>query len=184
MNNNQLIGLRKGEVKLLKHNEKWHVIARDTITQLKSILQNKVVDIQHVGSTSIHNIYAKPIIDLVIGQKNLNDILDKNIITKLEKNGYIHDKEHDNDAKIFFYKGEGEVITHHIHAVIYGEGAWNSLISVRDYLNNNYDIARKYEIIKLEAEKICDNDIDKYYNYKAELLKEIKKEALKQSSNN
>lgn len=171
--NQQIIGLKKGNVNLVKHNEQWHIIAQNTIDELKNILKDAVVDIEHIGSTSIHNIYAKPIIDIVIGLKKLNDILNKDKLIILKKNGYLHDKEHDNESKIFFYKGEGDITTHHMHAVVYGEAAWNHYTKLRDYLNNNYDMALEYQNLKLQSMRDCDNDISKYHEGKTDFLKAI-----------
>ena len=169
----RIIGLKKGTVKLVEHNEQWHAIAQNTIDELKSILGDMADDIEHIGSTSICNIYAKPIIDIVIGLKKLNDILDENVINILGKHGYLRDREHDNESKIFFYKGQGDIITHHMHAVVYGEYAWNCYTKLRDHLNENYDIACRYQDLKLESMRNCDDDISKYHEGKAELLKEI-----------
>lgn len=173
MNDKNVIGLKKGTVKLLEHNKEWHNIAQKSIVVLKSILEDIVVDIQHVGSTSIDGIWAKPIIDLVVGLNDKNEILDKSILLQLEQIGYIHDKEHDNAGKIFFYKGFEDIVTHHVHVVEYNKKAWNSYVGLRDYLNANPEMAKKYENIKLMAQKQCNNNLDKYYNAKRDLLKEI-----------
>ena len=69
-----MIGLKRGSVKLLSHQEEWDKNAENVILELKQLFGNAAVDIQHVGSTAIASIYAKPIIDIVIGLRNLNDI--------------------------------------------------------------------------------------------------------------
>ena len=70
-----MIGLKRGSVALLSHQEEWDKNAENVILELKQLLGNAAVDIQHVGSTAIVSIYAKPIIDIVIGLRDLNDIL-------------------------------------------------------------------------------------------------------------
>lgn len=176
---NQIIGMKKGSVTLVKHDRKWDTIAKKTIGDIKNILGDLSVAIEHIGSTSIKNIYAKPIIDIVVGLGKLNDILEENIICELEKYGYVHDPEYDNSAKIFFFKSSGELITHNIHAVVYKEKAWNCYTKLRDYLNKHDDVALKYQDIKIEQLKNCHHDISKYHDGKAEFLKEITVKALK-----
>ena len=66
-NSNSELGLARGTVSVVPHNDEWEVTGRKTIAKLKELLGDTAVDIQHVGSTSIKGIYAKPIIDLVIG---------------------------------------------------------------------------------------------------------------------
>ena len=68
------LGLKRGSVKLISHQEEWDKIAENVILELKQLFGNAAVDIQHVGSTAIHSIYAKPIIDILIGLHDLNDI--------------------------------------------------------------------------------------------------------------
>ena len=66
-----MLGLKKGTVKLESHKKDWEKNASDIITLLWSILNHAAVDIQHVGSTAIRKIHAKPIIDIVVGLRVL-----------------------------------------------------------------------------------------------------------------
>ena len=61
-----MIGLKRGTVKLCEHEKEWEFEAQNTISRLKQILGNVIKDIQHVGSTSILSIKAKPIIDIAV----------------------------------------------------------------------------------------------------------------------
>lgn len=70
-----MIGLKRGSVKLISHQEEWNKNAEKVILKLKQLLGDAAVDIQHVGSTAIASIYAKPIIDIVIGVRDLNDVV-------------------------------------------------------------------------------------------------------------
>ena len=56
-----MIGLRRGDVKLFEHNKEWKIEGERTVNELRKILGSDAVDIQHVGSTSIKSIKAKPI---------------------------------------------------------------------------------------------------------------------------
>ena len=58
-----MIGLKRGAVTLCEHEKEWELEAQNTISRLKQILGNVIKDIQHVGSTSIRSIKAKPIPD-------------------------------------------------------------------------------------------------------------------------
>ncbi len=64
------IGLKRGEVAIENHQIEWEFSAKNTIDILKNTLNNDIVDAQHIGSTSIKNICAKPIIDIVVSVKN------------------------------------------------------------------------------------------------------------------
>ena len=61
-----MIGLKRGTVMLCEHEKEWEIEAQNTIFRLKNILGSVIKDIQHVGSTSIPSIKAKPIIDIAL----------------------------------------------------------------------------------------------------------------------
>ena len=70
-----MIGLKRGTVALCEHEKEWEIEAQNTISRLKKILGNVAKDIQHVGSTAILSIKAKPIIDIGIAVDNFDDVL-------------------------------------------------------------------------------------------------------------
>ncbi|WP_227450508.1 GrpB family protein [Clostridioides sp. ES-S-0108-01] len=70
-----MLGLKRGIVGLVPHQTIWHKKTEDIIILLKKLLGEVALDIQHIGSTSICKIHAKPIIDIAIGVSTLDDIL-------------------------------------------------------------------------------------------------------------
>ena len=70
-----MIGLKRGTVQLCEHEKEWEIEAQNTIARLKEILGDVIKDIQHVGSTSILTIKAKPIIDIALAVDDFDDIL-------------------------------------------------------------------------------------------------------------
>ena len=69
------LGLKRGTVQLEPHDKQWDEAAIQTIKKLKSILGDDAVDIQHIGSTAIPAIKAKPIIDIVVGVTDFEKIM-------------------------------------------------------------------------------------------------------------
>lgn len=74
------LGLRRGTVALEPHNTEWERTAMQTIAKLRELLPDVIIDAQHIGSTAIKGISAKPIIDIVIGVADFDDILSHNDI--------------------------------------------------------------------------------------------------------
>ena len=105
------LGLKRGSVELLSHQEEWDKNAENVILELKQLFGNAAVDIQHVGSTAIHSIYAKPIIDIVIGLRDLNDI--SPYMQLLEEHGFIFRGE-DVAGQMLFVMGDFEKERAHI----------------------------------------------------------------------
>lgn len=171
------IGLKRGLVKLNKHDEAWEINAAQTIEKLNSMLKNIVIDAQHIGSTAIKHIVAKPIIDVVVGVHHIKDVKDK--IQVLENNGFFHRPNNDMDDYMMFVCGDmqKEIRTHHIHFVIYSNEEWQNQINFRDYLNANISAAKKYEKLKIE---LCDeykNNRYKYTQSKDYMIKLLQQEA-------
>nr|WP_325181452.1 GrpB family protein [uncultured Oscillibacter sp.] len=129
-----MTGLKRGTVMLALHQEEWTQNAERTIQALNRLLEPVAVDIQHIGSTAIPSIHAKPIIDLVIGVRNLDDIAP---YVELLKQHDIVFRGEDVAGQLLFVMGdfEKDTRTHHIHVVRWNGAEWNNYINFRDYLN-------------------------------------------------
>ena len=110
------LGLRRGTVLVEPHDAEWDVIAAETIAELHSILQDVLVDAQHIGSTAIKDICAKPIIDIVAGVSDFDKLLSRNSV--LEENGFIF-RGQVHPLQYLYICGDNDIRTHHVHAVIY-----------------------------------------------------------------
>ena len=164
------IGLYRGDVLLQDHQDKWEENAKDTIAVLKDILGDSAIDIEHIGSTAIKSICAKPIIDIVIGVNDLDDILKFNTI--LEEKGFLY-RGNDHPGQCLYVCGRDDFITHHIHVCKYNSDIWNDYINIRDYLNNNYDDALEYEKLKKYLANKYPKERKTYTSMKADLINEI-----------
>lgn len=100
-----MIGLKCGMVKLLEHQMIWDKSAKDVIILLKSIWDKTAIDIQHIGSTSIPSISAKPIIDIVVGVASLEEA--KLYLERLEQCGIVF-RGQDVPKQLLFAMGDFE----------------------------------------------------------------------------
>jgi hypothetical protein len=171
-----MIGLKRGTVKLVTHQDEWENEAKRTIKELKDHLGNIAIDIQHVGSTAIASIHAKPIIDIAIGVYNLIDIIP--YIDVLGKNGFIFRGE-DVHNQVLFVKGDFEKAfrTHHIHVVKWNGVEWNNYINFRDYLNTFPEKAKIYNELKQELAIQFSNERRQYTEGKQQLIDKFLEEA-------
>lgn len=171
-----MLGLKRGMVELLPHQTEWDENARLTIEELKEILQNIVIDIQHIGSTAVKSIYSKPIIDIAVGVENLDDIIPYTEV--LRQNNYIYRGE-DVSGQLLFVKGdfEKDTRTHHIHIVKWNGVSWNNYINFRDYLNTFSDKAVMYDKCKKELAKQFPCDRVSYTSGKQKLIDLLLSEA-------
>ena len=157
--------------------EKWNPKWKDEFERIADSLGEDVIynsiKIEHVGSTSVEGLSAKPIIDLDIVIEN-----DKFEIIKrlLNDKGY----EHEGDLGIegreaFSYSGKEELMTHHLYVCPQGSKELFKHITFRDFLKNNSALASEYSKVKEQAAVLYPDDIDKYMEFKSEIIEKIYK---------
>lgn len=177
-----MLGLKRGEVKLLPHEKEWEFEAEETINKLKTILDGVIVDIQHVGSTAIPFILSKPIIDIAVSVNDFDEVLEHEI--ELQQKGFYYRKTNENNQLLFacgsLYDGTGDLQTHFIHFVIKNSMEWINYINFRDYLNINLTIASEYESLKIKLSKNCESR-EEYTKGKAEFISYTLRKALVKS---
>jgi len=69
-----MTGLRRNEVLLYDHEKEWDETAKLIINNLNEAFGNIAVDIQHIGSTAIRHIKAKPMIGIAVAVKSFDDL--------------------------------------------------------------------------------------------------------------
>ena len=170
------LGLKNNEVRLVEYSPKW----RDEFERSKNLILNHTHipenRIEHIGSTSIIGMSAKPIIDIVIGVDDLKKV-DKTLFKELEKAGFFRLKvNRPNEIVLAKFLDESyKVKTHFIHLVEYKKDLWHNLIFFRDYLNSNKEDREKYLDIKKKYVSKSSTGIIDYTNYKENFVKEIYK---------
>jgi len=171
-----MIGLKRGIVQLEIHDKNWGIIAQETIEILRSVFKETAVDIQHIGSTAIKNIHAKPIIDIAIGVKQLEDV--KSLVPTLEQIGMMY-RGQDVSNQLLFVMGDStqDIRTHHIHIVIHNGMDWNNYINFRDYLNSNHIRSKDYDNLKLDLAIKYPADRIAYTSSKTILISQLLEEA-------
>ena len=139
-----MIGLKTNTVVLLPHNTEWELNAEQIIKLIKLILGDICINVQHIGSTSIKWISAKPIIDIAVAVNELEDVMP--YVEVLKENGIIYRKV-ENTGQILFLMGdlENDIKTHHIHIVKADSPNWNNYLNFRDFLNAHPEKAREYD---------------------------------------
>jgi GrpB-like predicted nucleotidyltransferase (UPF0157 family) len=168
------LGLRRGTVALQPHDPAWETAAEACVEKLKSILGSAARDVQHVGSTAVRSIAAKPILDLVVGVERLDQILA--FREALEENGFIF-RGQDRPGQYLFVRGGENMRTHHVHVAEYGSEAWENYINLRDYLNSHEEDAAAYQKLKEELARKYPDDRSAYTAGKAGMIGELLKKA-------
>ncbi len=140
--------------------------------KLRKILP-KDVQIEHVGSTAIPNMYGKNIIDILIGAENKSEF--ENISNILENNNYISSEKSKTDIYQFFASTSNETESGdtHIHLVIKNTERFSDFIILRNYLLNNKAEAKNYSDLKRKLIKNGVTDRKKYKTEKSEYVSSL-----------
>jgi GrpB-like predicted nucleotidyltransferase (UPF0157 family) len=151
-----MLGLKRGTVQLLPHNEEWLLLFEDEKQSLKEALGEIILAIEHIGSTAIPNIPAKPIIDIALGVESLAEALAVNDV--FEAMGYTYRPASTNTNELLYVKGSEEKRSHYLHVMVHRSQQWQELKCFRDHLRSNAELAREYASLKeLLAAKHPDN---------------------------
>lgn len=158
-------------IELTPHDPDWAVWARDEIGFLTGLLSPYDVTINHIGSTAIPGIQAKPIVDILV---EIPPQADKDsIVTLMESNGYICMSR--SESRLSFNKGyTPRGYAHKVFHVHFHHIGDNAEIGFRDYLRAHPDVALDYERLKLRLLPRYRNDRDGYTEAKSAFIRKIK----------
>jgi GrpB-like predicted nucleotidyltransferase (UPF0157 family) len=174
MKKKRIIGLQRKKVRLSSYNSEWKKIYKKEKELLLSVLGDQVLDIQHIGSTSVPGVKAKPIIDIVIAVKKIKDV--EKLIESVEKLGYEYKHEAGVSGRRFFVKGSEKNRTHYIHMVKLSGKQWKNLTNFREYLLEDKKNIKKYNELKESLSREHKDDRDIYTKKKSFFIgKAIKK---------
>jgi len=165
--------MRTKSVVVEKWNPKWKDEFERIVDSLGEDIIYNSVKIEHVGSTSVEGLSAKPIIDLDIVIEN-----DKFEIIKrlLNDKGYKHEGDLGIEGReAFSYSGKEELMTHHLYVCTKDSEELFKHITFRDFLKNNSALASEYSKVKEQAAVLYPDDIDKYMEFKSEIIEKIYK---------
>ncbi len=130
---------------LAPHSDEWKLLYENEAESIKKVFGSFLVDLQHIGSTSIPDLLAKPIIDIAVQIEKRADA--DMFIEPLKAVGYDYKPDLSSVERHFFQKGNP--IEFHLSISYLDQGGyWNRQILFRDYLIRHAEARREYEQIK------------------------------------
>jgi len=165
--------LRKVEVS--PYNGQWVMSFEEEASKLHRIFGSEIIEIYHIGSTSVKGLKAKPIIDMMPIVKDINRIDKYN--DAMAAIGYEAKGENGLPGRRYFQKG-GDQRTHHVHIYQVGNPEIERHLAFRDYLREHPMVAKKYGNLKEELSQRFPYDIESYIKGKDSLAIEIERKAI------
>lgn len=159
-------------VLVLPYDKQWKQDFLKIKADIMTMLENLIIGVEHVGSTSVQGLSAKPIIDIDVVIKDETYL--KVVISALEKMGY----QHEGNLGIvgreaFKYDGKEHLKKHHLYVCPQDSLELKRHIAFRDYLRAHPDAILEYSLIKEEGAKRYPDDIEGYIAYKTPFIEKI-----------
>lgn len=147
-----MYGMRRDELRLLPHDPAWGEDFRAEKARIAERLDDPSARVEHVGSTSIPSVHAKPILDIAIlcGAKGVEEVA-----SALQALGYDFRGRYDDQQAGHYYAvlERGPVRLCQAHIFSEETAQWRSMLTFRDVLRQNRELAREYDEYKLGLAK-------------------------------
>ena len=167
-----MLGLKRNTVKLVPHTAVWADIFEITKNELSELLVGKAMDIQHIGSTSVEKIKAKPILDIALLVKDT--VVIEELVLLLATKGYEYRGNKEKNGGHLFIKNSGnDIRTHHLHIFESHDPQWEDLLYFRDALRKNSPLAEEYEKLKIQLEALYSGNRLEYTKGKSKFIKKV-----------
>jgi len=167
----EMIGLKRDVVEVVAHDPTWTMLAVDACKAVRTACGELIVDLQHVGSTAVPDLPAKPILDIAAAVVTFDAM--PGIIRHLTRIGYLYRGDHGSaGGHVFVAESSPDVRTIHLHVVEYSGSQWRSYLLFRDLLRHKPMLRKRYAGLKRDLMTMHRDDRESYTAAKAEFIRE------------
>ena len=167
---------------VVDYDPQWPIMFEKEKDAIMAALGGQFLMVEHMGSTAVPGLAAKPVIDIAVGIQSLADA--PVLIPRIEQLGYIYDPilEQLVPERRFFWKGTPTVHTYHLHLAKPDHPVLRKPLQFRDYLRKHPEAAEEYGVLKRELAKSCVQDLDAYVAGKTGFIENVMLEIEKESN--
>lgn len=160
--------MSKKSIRIVEHDPAWAEAFRREAERLRGALGACALDVHHIGSTSVPGLAAKPVIDILVEVRSLDELDAKeSAMTAL---GYTPKGENGIPGRRYYPLG-GSARTHQVHAFVHDDEHVRRHLAFRDYLRTHGEASAEYTRIKRAAAEACDGDSEVYCDMKDGFIK-------------
>ena len=164
--------MRTRKVSVLPYDKAWKSEFEQIKCEISAALGSLIIGIEHVGSTAVAGMSAKPCIDIDVVIRDYSVFDD--IVRCLEDIGYIHEGDLGiKEREAFKYSGKEHLQKHHLYVCPQDSTELHRHLTFRDFLKNNPEAVEKYSKVKETAAQLFPDDIDGYIKYKTPCIEEL-----------
>ena len=140
------------------YSSEWPNLFRNLHDELIRLFEPGSISVEHIGSTSVPGLSAKPVIDVVLGAASLTDIEAKMGLLAEYGYEYVSKYEKEIPERRYFVKASPHSLRVHLHAVVLGSRIWREHLAFRNALRSDAKLRSQYQALKLQlAQKFADN---------------------------
>jgi GrpB-like predicted nucleotidyltransferase (UPF0157 family) len=166
--------MKTAKVIVLPYDTAWKTAFEEIKKELEEAIGDLIIGIEHVGSTAVEGLSAKPCIDIDVIIRDYS-IFDA-VVCKLKTIGYIHEGDLGiKDREAFKYSDKPHLLNHHLYVCPQYSEELHRHITFRDFLRSNPEAVKKYSLSKETAAQLFPDSIDQYIEYKSPCIEELYK---------
>ena len=164
--------MKTKKVVVLPYDRGWKEAFEKIKAEIEGAVGGLIQAVEHVGSTSVEGMSAKPCIDIDVVIEDGSALAV--VIDKLAGIGYIHEGDLGiKGREAFKYDDKPHLMKHHLYVCTRDSAELFRHITFRDFLKSNPEAAKKYSRVKERAAELYPDDIDKYIEYKTPCIEEL-----------
>ena len=164
--------MRTAKVIVLPYDAAWKTAFEAIKSEIESAVGGLVISIEHVGSTSVEGLSAKPCIDIDVVIEDYGVF--EEVVRRLAAIGYIHEGDLGiPDREAFCYSDKPHLMNHHLYVCPRYSRELHRHITFRDYLRGHPDAVKQYGAAKEEAARLFPDDIEGYIAHKTPCIEDL-----------
>jgi GrpB-like predicted nucleotidyltransferase (UPF0157 family) len=158
-------------VVVVPYSAAWPRQFRDVRDELLHVFQPLLPEVEHIGSTAVVGLAAKPVIDVLLGVRTLVEAESK--IADLRERGYTYRPEYEHELPLrrYFTRPQGATLRVHLHAVEHEARLWREHLGFRELLRGDADLRARYQALKLRLAQETAHDKAAYTAAKAPFIR-------------
>ena len=165
------LGTEGDRIEVVPHRPEWIDLYRQEQAAMIKACAGVVQVVEHIGSTAVHGLVAKPVLDLMPGLAALSD--GTRLVAPMAALGYVCRGEYGIPGRLYFEKRRQGWQVAHAHAFEIGSRLWLRHLAFRDYLHTHPDTTREYAELKLRLAQQHAGDREAYTDAKAAFIEDV-----------
>ena len=160
-------------ISVVDYDPQWPILFEQEKERIIGTVECPLRMVEHIGSTAVPGLAAKPVIDIGVGIPSLVDA--HTLIPCIEKLAYVYEPALEQllPQRRFFWKGTPIIHTYHLHLAEVDNPVLVRPLRFRDYLRKHADAAAEYGALKKQLAKRCGQDIEAYVAGKTRFIENV-----------